>query len=405
MLDKLVILGGSTPFTAALIDAFAAAEDIQPCNLVLHGRSRVRLQLMQRYSEALLVRKGWTVETQTILENALVSATFVVHQIRYGGLQLRQRCEKLCASLGSRADETLGIAALLTAIATRNSVQDTAKTIQLVSPDAWLLNLTNPLSLVTALMSEQLETRNCVGICELPQYTLTRIASILGVPHRDVQWNYQGLNHRGFIYQVKLQDEDLIARFVDQFDGTHFDGVSLETIRSLHAIPLKYFRLVEDHSYFPPDRAQTLIKLRDQLAVELGDFDGVPLPSLAKRYTEWYPLAVVPLVRALQNCEWEQHVVTHNSSAGLAIEGPVEVCRQGHRPIGQPPVSEPVAHWINRFEVHERNQLDAVRNPSKENILRALQSDPVVSTENVELLATKLRDEIEITSGGLLDDQ
>ena len=141
------------------------------------------------------------------------------------------------------------------------------------------------------------------------------------------------------------------------------------------------------------------------MAVELGDFDGVPLPSLAKRYTEWYPLAVVPLVRALQNCEWEQHVVTHNSSAGLAIEGPVEVCRQGHRPIGQPPVSEPVAHWINRFEVHERNQLDAVRNPSKENILRALQSDPVVSTENVGLLATKLRDEIEITSGGLLDDQ
>ena len=83
MAAKLTILGGSSPFMAALVDALKAVHPAMPPQVLgLYGRNRSRLNLVGRYAEAHLGALGWTVQTTTRCAEALSDATCVIHQIR-----------------------------------------------------------------------------------------------------------------------------------------------------------------------------------------------------------------------------------------------------------------------------------------------------------------------------------
>src|SRR6267378_2927081 len=126
MISKLVILGGSTPFTAGLINALKAVGDRLPAQeLVLHGRNRANLDLVGRYACQQLQERGWRIHTTSQMEEALAEATTVIHQIRYGGMERRAVCEEVCARFGVIADETLGPAALLCAMLSVPEIRST----------------------------------------------------------------------------------------------------------------------------------------------------------------------------------------------------------------------------------------------------------------------------------------
>ena len=83
MQDRLTILGGSSPFTAGLIDALLyRVEELRPCYLVLHGRNRELLNLVCRYARLRLAPYGWRIDSSTEMQEALAGASIVVHQIR-----------------------------------------------------------------------------------------------------------------------------------------------------------------------------------------------------------------------------------------------------------------------------------------------------------------------------------
>src|SRR5689334_22207180 len=106
---KLAVLGGSSPFTVALCDALAARAGELPCGeLALHGRNAERLDLVGEYARYRLEGLGWTVRTTTDASEALREATTIVHQVRYGGMELRRAGEQLCQAVSCHADETLG---------------------------------------------------------------------------------------------------------------------------------------------------------------------------------------------------------------------------------------------------------------------------------------------------------
>src|SRR5271163_542825 len=148
-MTKLAILGGSSPFTAAFIDALAqAGYRLPPCALWLHGRNGQNLESISRYSAACLEPLGWSVNSTTLLREALEGAYIVIHQIRYGGLDGRAEDERIAAEYGAAADETLGPGALHSILRTVSELRSVSREIALSAPEAWVLNLTNPLSAV-----------------------------------------------------------------------------------------------------------------------------------------------------------------------------------------------------------------------------------------------------------------
>ena len=398
MNPKLVILGGSTPFTACLVDALKAVCNRLPAyEMILHGRSEANLDLVAQYAHQQLQDWGWRVDKTLSMEEALSGATIVIHQIRYGDMEGRAADEEFCARYEVTADETLGPAALLSGVRLFSDLQCTSLMLKRFCSKAWVLNLTNPLSSVTALMAEA-GVEQCIGLCELPWVTVQEAAQILELPSAEVEWHYSGLNHRGFIHELRYQGIDLLKSLSRRLGERTISGITAAQIAQLNAIPLKYFQLVNQSAATPVRRGAYLMNLREQILAELRASSTISPPSLKHRYLEWYPQSVAPMIVALNSAEPITQIVNMADNDGIVWERKAEVCKHHVQVIEQPACDRQVERWLDIFLTHERAFLKTIKTPTPEHILETLAADPTVPDLRVEPLAHALWQECQTQS-------
>jgi 6-phospho-beta-glucosidase len=377
--DRLTVLGGGSPFTLGLVESLVADLDSPPMELVLYGRDAAVLELVRRYTASRMEALGWKVEASTDLGEALSGARYVLHQIRYGGLEGRTEDEMLAARLGVAADETLGPGALNSALRMAPQLRIVARAIGSVAPDAWVLNLTNPLSVATSLLLEN-GVKRCIGLCELPASTARMVATTLGCALGRLNWSYRGLNHLGFIvgleYQGKQQLDCLLARL-----GTgDLGGIPAATIAMLRAIPTKYFALVHGTKPPAPGRAEYVRRLRQRIVEELSGAPSVLPPSLRLRRLPWYAESVVPALAALASPRARRLIVNLRCEDGITREMQATVSADGITPEAPPTVSPAIRDYLEIFELHEQRVLEAVADPSYETVAYALAADPTLDS-------------------------
>jgi 6-phospho-beta-glucosidase len=382
---RITVLGGSNPFTAALIDAFwGAAHQMPPCELVLHGRNSRSLQCVTQYGKHCMEGLDWRVRCSTDLGEAIAGAYIVIHQIRYGGLEGRAQDETIALRFQLPPDETLGPGALHAILRTLSGLKKVSAELVKTCPDAWVLNLTNPLSLVTSLMIEA-GVKRCIGLCELPLVTARQAAEVLELPFAGVEWDYLGLNHRGFIVRLSYAGADRIGELAKRLTPGTIGGVTAAEIAQLCALPTKYFRLISGGEPPRVGRAAFLSSLRNQIAEELARDPTTSPPSLGKRYLEWYPQAVVPMIIALFSAAPMLQIANVEGAGGLVEECQAWVSASSFKPIPPPKgkASSEVCRWLRIYRSHEEAVLHCVRSPNLANIAQALREDPVVSATNV----------------------
>ena len=392
MKPVVAILGGSTPFTAALVEALrAASDDIPPCDLRLFGQDLDALERMAGYGERRLGALGWTVSGTPQLDEAVDGAAIVVNQIRFGGLAGRARDEDLARRFQLPADETLGPCGLTAALRVVPRIRELAAELGRRCADAWVLNLSNPLSITTRAMIRAGAPARCVGLCELPAATVVETCRILHMSLADVEWDYAGLNHRGFVFSLRHRGEDLLPSLPRMLEGRTIFGVTGEEIRRVGAVPLKYFRLsVSAGKPLAGGRADFLSELKQAIAREMED-RTVPPPSLAMRDLSWYDGAVVPMIAAIFADGGRRMIVNCLRDDGLVREVPARVWRGG-ADVVETGLPSHLAPWLERWAAHERALLEAVDSPSLESIEPALALDPAVPSARVHEIGQAIWD-------------
>ena len=391
MIPTIAVLGGSTPFTAALVEALrVAGSDLPACELRLFGRDTTALTRMSRYARARLGGQGWTASGHQRLESALAGASVVVNQIRFGDLAGRARDEELARRFDVPADETLGPCGLASALRVAPSLRELAQVLGSECPRAWVLNLANPLSVTTAVLVRSGAPARTVGLCELPRSTAREACRLLGMEPDNVAWEYVGLNHRGFITSLRHRGEELLPCLPELLGDRTVFGIGAVATRETGALPLKYFRLASA-SGFGGGRAEYLMSLKDDLARELED-PSRPPPSLARRKLDWYEGAVVPMMQAIFSARQRAVVIDSVAEDGLVHEHAAAVSREGFEP--RPAPSPPrLARWLDVWTEHERAVMEAVEEPSSARIRRTLELDPVVPKQRLEEMAHAVRGE------------
>lgn len=384
---KICVAGGSSPFTAKFIDTLTSlARTNVGGNLTLHGRNQQALRAISAYARHQLAAYEWKVETSVKLCDAVSDADYVIHQIRYGGLELRAAGEQLCQRLGCVADETLGPAALLTAAYLVNPLRETCDILRQYAPHAWVLNLTNPLSVSTALM-KRFGVDRLLGICELPQFTANVIAQEMDLQPLEMHWDYIGLNHRGFLFELRSGKVDLLGRLAERLPIQTLPYLDLDTLRSLNGVPTKYVMSCCMHPNRGPSfgrnlmsRSAALMDIRQQILDQLIGSPTATPPALELRYMQWYDQGVLPLLHALQNATSTQHVVNVvRPGASIAVECRSMVSNRGVTAMDAGPASAAIRHWVERFMIHESTLLENIELPlSKQRLLSVLSLDPSV---------------------------
>ncbi|RUU25369.1 6-phospho-beta-glucosidase, partial [Mesorhizobium sp. M6A.T.Ca.TU.002.02.2.1] len=180
-MTRVCVLGGSSPFTVALVDAIEGSEALShrlgEWVLILQGRNVQNLDAVAHYARHRLGAFGTSVISTTDLDAALADAEIVIVQTRFGGLEARADDELFASELGCIADETLGPCGLLSGFRQIRPVDDLAIRMKAICPGAFVVNMINPLSLTTAMMLRH--GLAVVGICELPLATLEAFARAL----------------------------------------------------------------------------------------------------------------------------------------------------------------------------------------------------------------------------------
>jgi 6-phospho-beta-glucosidase len=387
---KVAILGGSSPFTAALFQSLADRGPVRESSeLILHGRAAKLLNAMSALGNHCLGATGWTVASTTSLEEALAGVDVVVNQIRFGDLAGRLADAEFAERFGVPGDETLGPAGFRTALRIAGPLHALGQTLKQRCPQAIVLNLTNPLSVATSILS-QCGLQKVWGICELPDYTAQATARLLGVSWEGFGWSYVGLNHRGFVHGLRHDGWDISRRLFEQVPNASILGIPISLVRELGAIPTKHFAMVAGISRPSPGRAKEVSDIRDEAAAEIcADSAAIPR-CLSQRDMPWYSLALAPLLWHLEAGEPLDMALTISDDVGVSRERRYRIHQSTLAEIAGDDPPPAAARWVRQFEQNEIAVLEAIRSPSPNTIRAAVESDPVLQPAQTEDIAAAL---------------
>ena len=315
-LITLAVLGGSGVGTPELFNAllhWPAGNDARPeLRVVLLGRSSHKLERVRAMCEQ-IVRGAYPpihVEAYTDWSAGLEGADYILNQIRVGGLEARAHDETFPQKLGILGEETIGPGGFANALRTIPTVLEAFDLIYKVAPNAIVLNLTNPAGMIQHAVMRYTNI-HIISLCDSPITLGNDVSRLLKVPRAELEIDYLGMNHLGWIIGLRCAEQDLMDRALDQIDQLSSLGVDSMYIRTTRAIPIPYVRY-----YLHPERilklqegkiprARQLQALEQELLADyeqsLEHNEGDPSTKVARRGAVWYSAIVVPVLDALIN--------------------------------------------------------------------------------------------------------
>lgn len=146
------------------------------------------------------------------LEAALEGADFVINAIQVGGYEPSTVIDfEVPKEFGLRQTiaDTLGIGGIFRTLRTIPVMETFARAMEKVCPDAWFLNYTNPMAMLTGYMLRYTKIKT-VGLCHSVQAAVPMLLRSLDMEYTDeIQWKIAGINHMGWLLEVTKDGEDL----------------------------------------------------------------------------------------------------------------------------------------------------------------------------------------------------
>ena len=243
---KISVIGGGSVRTPLLIHGLLQAQGLlQIGELRLFDIDSARAELMASLGREIAkgLGAGTQISAAKSIESAVEGCDFVLSSLRVGGMAARARDERIAIEEGLAGQETTGPGGVAMALRTVPVALEHARIIERLAPKAWLVNLTNPAGLITQALDQHTKLK-VVGICDTPAELLHRIADVLGELSSEVQCDYAGLNHLGWIRRVAVRGEDVTAKLLDSEELLrklyHTELFDPLLIRTLKLIPSEY---------------------------------------------------------------------------------------------------------------------------------------------------------------------
>ena len=279
---KIAFLGGGgvrTPLVAFGINESAAQLDAE--ELVLYDLDHERAEMTARLSREVIRRDGGSLRVRVAAspEEAVEDASFVLNSVRVGAIDTRAHDERASIACGYPGQETTGPGGVAMGQRTIPVAVEQARLVERVAPKAWIVNFTNPAGLITQAITHHSNAK-VVGICDTPTELLHRIAAVLSAAQEEVECEYVGLNHLGWVRRITLRGEDVTSRVLndDSFLSQLYSAPLFEheLIRALGMLPTEYLffyysrtRALENQRRQGSTRGEQIAQMNEALAQQL----------------------------------------------------------------------------------------------------------------------------------------
>lgn len=419
---KVAVIGGGSSYTPELIEGFINEFDRLPVKdlyLVDIESGKEKLEIVGALANRMIKAAGVPINLHLTLDRreAIKDARFVCTQIRVGGLDARIQDEKTALAHECIGQETTGAGGFAKALRTVPVILDICKDIEELSPEAMLINFTNPAGIVTEAVLNHTNVKT-IGLCNLPIGTKMQVAKQKNVDVSQVDIEMIGINHLNWTRNILVDGKDLTEEVIEKFAKS--GGLTVanipdsklgeDFIHSLGLLPCSYLSYYYLRDSMVKDqiaslekegtRAEVVKKTEAELFELYKDKELAEKPAqLEERGGAYYSDAAIDLMRAIYNNTNELQIVNVKNNGVIpeladdaAIEIKCVVGADGAHPvqlIGKVPVE--IVGLIQVVKNYETLTVKAAVSGDYQAGLNALSIHPLVGSVT---LARKILNEI-----------
>ena len=216
-----IIGGGSYQWTPELLADLLGTPSLAGAHIVLEDIDPAPLEKMQALAERVNESLGSkaTFATTTDQRRALEGADFVIVTISTGGFDSMAFDLEVPARHGIRQSvgDTVGPGGINRSLRNVPVLVGMAEDMEAICPDAWMLNITNPMTCLTRAVCRQTAVKT-VGLCHEVGNWAMDLAIALGRPAESVQPTVAGVNHLPVVTSLEVDGEDGFAILADMVE-------------------------------------------------------------------------------------------------------------------------------------------------------------------------------------------
>lgn len=212
-MDKITFLGaGSTVFAKNVLGDCMTVEALQDFEFALYDIDEQRLHDSEMMLNNLKknLHSNVTVKAYHNRKEALSGAKYIINAIQVGGYDPATITDFEIPKkykLRQTIADTLGIGGIFRNLRTIPVMQAFADDIKEVCPNAWFLNYTNPMAVLTNIMLK--EGIKTIGLCHSVQVCTNDLLDSLDLPKDNIQSKIAGINHMAWLLEIKQNGKDL----------------------------------------------------------------------------------------------------------------------------------------------------------------------------------------------------
>lgn len=287
---KVTFLGaGSTVFCKNVLGDIMLSDVLHDVEIALYDIDETRLQESYVLVECLNknINEGRaTIKSYLGVENrkkALKDADFVINAVQIGGYEPSTVIDfEIPKKYGLRQTigDTMGIGGIFRALRTIPFLKEVADDIEEVCPEAWFLNYTNPMAMLTGYMQRYTKVKT-IGLCHSVQGCTTTLYQTFGMEAPEgVVDKIAGINHMAWLLELKDKDgNDLYPEMRER--AKNFKGPDANSVRIDYLNKFGYY--VTESSEHNAEYNPFYIKSRYP---ELIEKFSIPLDDYPRRCVE-----------------------------------------------------------------------------------------------------------------------
>jgi alpha-galactosidase len=427
---KITLVGaGGLSFGPTMVNDVIHTPALAGSRLVLHDVDEQRLLRAYRFAAKLNAANGTPVvlEHSTDPAAALDGADFCISSAEFGRFPYWRQDYEIPRRYGATQinGENGGPGAVFHSLRSIKNTLSICTSIEKYCPDAFLVNLTNPMSRVTLAINQGTAVRN-VGMCHEMPIGIVRIARLLRMKPSRIAAKASGINHFTFFTEMldKHTGEDLLpavralfAKKIFDFGPTltrlaaateqrpvlamaadqFFSPLVAHMVRTFGVVPcsvdshigeyLPFAHEIGDHHPAHVDQFARIDKLIERLTLWVAD-TRLPLPFQRMGHSLE---EVVPILAAIWTGVAQRIMAVNvpnrgflaNVAEGAIVEVGAEVDGDGIHPDVMPPVVEPIAGHIATQVALQDLIVRAALTRDRDIALQAVIEDPASPSNEV----------------------
>lgn len=408
--------GGATRAPGTILSLVQYADGFAGSEIVLMDIDAEMVELVQQVGQRFIDAAGVDLRLSATTDRraALTAADAVLTSFRPGGFPARRLDERIPLKYDVIGQETQGPGGFFMALRTIHVFQEMAAEMEALCPDAWLINYTNPINIVSDALTRYTPIRT-ISLCEGPIVFPRETVAACGLDPDRLDTVMIGLNHAIWSTRHLYDGQDVMPLIEAAYDGVMANPAISRSLKrrvelacKMGRLPAHYFQYYYYHDEILAEmknaeftRAETIMNalpgyLAHYRQVVQADTPKLD-PALARDGVMELELsvAVMDAIFNDRGTVFGCNVPNQGAIAGfdddLVVEVPCIVDRHGATPIVSGALPPEVRGLVDMLAAYQRATADAAWCGDRTQAIRALMSNPLVfDLEN----ATQLYDEM-----------